>query len=164
MSHGEHSEEYSKNLQKCFQQPAPQSTSPLHHSKTCLLPNVDLPLSLFICVCCELLFFSLVIVISLLFMKAEETKFQQASNGNPEWIFLFPSQQPLPQWGSQRGVSQEVRHHSVPGKTSSEDSAQSLAVVVLQGRVLEAWLSWTFMPYKFHQLKPSNSKVSSWCV
>lgn len=56
------------------------------------------------------------LICSLSPVQAEETEFQQAGDGDPERIFLFPSQQPVPQRGSQRGAGQEVRHHRVPGE------------------------------------------------
>ena len=151
-----HNEVFNERFQHCFQHPAPLLKPPLVHFSLKKGPSPrcrssPLPFYMYLV---WTFFFSVVVVVSFLFMKAEETEFQQASDGNPEWIFLFPSQQPLPQWGSQRGVSQEVWHHSVPGKKPSKGSAHSLAVVESQGRVLEVLLSWTFMPYKFHQLKP----------
>lgn len=48
--------------------------------------------------------------------QEEEKKFQQAGYRNSQWVFLFSSQQPLSQWGSQRGTSQEMWHHSLTGK------------------------------------------------
>lgn len=50
--------------------------------KMCLLPEADPLLSLFMCIWCEPDF--VVVSVSFLLMQAEETEFQQASDGNPE--------------------------------------------------------------------------------
>ena len=101
-------------------------------SKMFLLLDTTL---LSVCLICDLLSYPFPFLV----LKAEETEFQQARHRNSDWIFLFPSQQPLPQWGSQRWVSQEVRHHSLPGEKPLEEQACSLDWWSLMG-VLEVLL------------------------
>lgn len=72
----------------------------------------------------------------LLFYQTQKAQLQQTSHRSPEWVFLLPPVQPLPQWRSQRGTCQTMWNHRLSGETLEWEITEVLSDSV-------AWLSVT---------------------
>lgn len=50
--------------------------------------------------------------------QTQKAQLQQTGYRGPEWVFLLPPVQPLPQWRSQRGTCQTVWNNRLSGKSA----------------------------------------------